>query len=117
MSDSIRRAKQITRALIRNTPLATWAIDVQFKDLSEDGLAGQAIWDDGMERGRVKVDPGGVSDIRPMEEIIAHELGHMLVGGLLGCLNVSDAGARDEIVEQLASRIGLLLVQKTRDLP
>lgn len=103
----INAARDTVKRLVAGTELATWHITVDFHEVpcapGETETSAQVTFDSAVKRAIIWIDPRvpRESEVLTLEEILAHELAHCILG----------ENSDDELQ---ATRVGLLLIAKMR---
>ncbi len=114
---TIAQAQEIVDRLVKDTRYASWTIAIVEQPLTtDDEPAAQVNVEIEEHRAQIQIDPRWQTrTILNLEELMAHEVGHIVIDGPL------DFVAKDQTIseaeERLASRIGMVLLEKARREP
>ena len=107
-------AQRIVKRLVRGTDLAAWEITVEINDKPGKDSAEIEFDDDyPTYAATIHVHSDWANRaFSTLEQIVGHELGHLIVNHGTRWLNKSEQ--RDTLEEYLASRVGKLLIDKSK---
>ena len=109
MPDLPETAQKLVARLIRGTLISDWAISVTVDPDTPDPANIEPDHD--LKRARIKLNPE-YQRLVPgtLDELIAHELGHLFTDDVFSFLKPTVAAKEAE--ERIASRIGILLLNR-----
>lgn len=106
--DTLRAdATRISAALLKNTRYADWTLTVEIYEVPD--AAAMLDVEPEERQARLRIHPAWeTKTILTLRELVAHEVGHMVIYGPFEFLEKS--AAKEEAEERLASRVGGLLL-------